>query len=84
MKNIGTELWKLIKKEKVSAYSISQHFGIARESLYRSLKDDANPEWKRIKQILDYLGYDIKLENRKGVKVRKSKSRGKKKRGESA
>ena len=68
MKAIGPELRKIMKREKLSAYRVAKHFGIARESLYRSLNKDANPEWKRIKRILDYLGYDIKLVKRKGVK----------------
>ena len=81
MKNIGLELRKLIKKEKASIYRIAEDFGVANESLYRSLAVGANPEWKRINQILEYLGYDIKFVKRKGVKKRKSESRAKKKGG---
>ena len=73
MKSIGLELRKLIKKEKVSIYRMAEDFGVANESLYRSLGGDANPEWKRIKQILDYLGYDLKFAKRKEVKLSKSK-----------
>ncbi len=73
MKSIGPELRKLMKKEKISAYKVALRLGVARESLYRSLKDDANPEWKRIKQILDYLGYDIRFVKKKEVKSNKSK-----------
>jgi DNA-binding phage protein len=71
MENIGKELKKLLKKHKVSVYKITEDLGIAHESLYRSLKNGANPEWKRIKQILDYLGYDLKFIRRKEVKPRK-------------
>ena len=81
MKSIGFELKKLIKREKVSIYRMAEDFGVANESLYRSLEEGANPEWKRIKQILDYLGYDIKFVKRKEVKVRRTESRGKKKGG---
>ena len=81
MKSIGLELRKLIKREKVSIYRMAEDFGVANESLYRSLAVDANPEWKRIKQILDYLGYDIEFVKRKEVKVRRTESRGKKKGG---
>ncbi len=68
MKNIGQEIKKLIKKEKVSVYKIAEDLGVANESLYRSLDDGANPEWKRIKALLDYLGYDLKFVKRKEVK----------------
>jgi transcriptional regulator with XRE-family HTH domain len=73
MENIGTELKKLLKKHKVSVYKITEDLGIAHESLYRSLKNGANPEWKRIKQILDYLGYDLKFIKRKEAKLGESK-----------
>jgi DNA-binding phage protein len=68
MENIGKELKKIIKKEKVSIYKMAWDLGFANESLYRSLKNGANPEWKRIKQILNYLGYDLKFIKRKNVK----------------
>lgn len=73
MESIGRELKRLLKKDNVSVYKITDHLGIAHESLYRSLKNGANPEWKRIKQILDYLGYDVKFIKRKEVKPGKSK-----------
>lgn len=56
MENIGTEIKSLIKKQKVSVYKMAEDLGLANESLYRSLKNGGNPEWKWIKQILDYLG----------------------------
>jgi len=73
MKNIGREIKKLIKKEKVSVYKIAEVMGVANESVYRSLNDGANPEWKRIRAILDCLGYDLKFTKRKEVKLDKSK-----------
>jgi DNA-binding phage protein len=74
MENIGRELKRLLKKHKVSVYKVTDDLGIAHESLYRSLKNGANPEWKRIKQILDYLGYDLKFIKR-AVKPGKPKTR---------
>jgi transcriptional regulator with XRE-family HTH domain len=68
MDNIGREIKRLLKKEGVSVYKLAENLGVANESLYRSLADRANPEWKRIKQILDYLGYDLKFIKRKEVK----------------
>jgi DNA-binding phage protein len=52
---------------------MAEDLGLANESLYRSLKNGGNPEWKRIKQILDYLGYDLKFIKRKEVKEVKSR-----------
>ena len=73
MEHIGRELKQLLRKHKVSVYKITEDLGIAHESLYRSLKNGANPEWKRIRQILDYLGYDLKFIKRKEVKPSESK-----------
>ncbi len=73
MQEIGEELKRLIKKEKVSVYKMAEDFGVANESLYRSLKSGANPEWKRIRQILNYLGYDLEFIKTKEVKPAKSK-----------
>lgn len=73
MESIGRELKRLLKKHKVSVYKITDDLGIAHESLYRSLKNGANPEWNRIKQILDYLGYDLQFIKRREVKRGKSK-----------
>jgi DNA-binding phage protein len=71
MENIGRELKRLLKKHKVSIYKVAEDFGVAHESLYRSLKNGANPEWKRTKQILDYLGYDLKFVKRRKAKPNK-------------
>ena len=68
MKSIGKEIKALLKKKGISLYRIAKDLGVSRESLYRSLLDDANPEWKRIGQILDYLDYDFVLRPRKKSK----------------
>jgi len=74
MKSIGKEIRGLIKKKNISLYQIAKDLGVTWESLYRSLLDGANPEWKRIGQILDYLNYDFVLKpKRKEVKPEKSK-----------
>jgi len=65
MESIGKEIKAIVKKKGISFYRIAKDLGIAQESLYRSLLDNANPEWKRIKLILDYLGYDIILRPKK-------------------
>ena len=61
MESIGKEVNEIIRKRGISRYRVSKDIGIAQESLLRSLKDDANPRWKTIKKVLDYLGYEIIL-----------------------
>ena len=82
MESIGKEIRTVIKKKGISLYQIAKDLGVTWESLYRSLLDEANPEWKRIKQILDYLGYEVVLKpigrEVKPKKSKPSKSRGRK------
>jgi DNA-binding phage protein len=74
MKSIGREIRAIIREKGLSLYQVAKDLEITWESLYRSLLDRANPEWKRIKQILDYLDYDISLKpKRKGVKLKNTK-----------
>ena len=61
MEPIGKEIRAILKKKGITLYRIAKDLGVTRESLYRSLLDDANPEWKRIRQVLDYLKYDFVL-----------------------
>jgi len=76
MESIGKEIKGIIKKKGISFYRIAKDLGIAQESLYRSLLDDANPRWKRIKQILDFLDYDIFLRPKKRETRSKSSKKG--------
>ena len=81
MKAIGKEIRSIIKKKGISLYQVAKDLGITWESLYRSLLNGANPEWKRIGQILDYLDYDFLLKpKRKEVKPRKVKPSGSRRR----
>ena len=73
MKNIGKEIKELMRKQGISGYKVAEALGILPESLYRSLADGANPEWKTIRAILDHLGYDVKFIKRKEVKKAKPK-----------
>ena len=59
--SIGKAIREIAGKKRITLYRISKDLGIPNESLLRSLKDDANPEWKTIKKLLDYLGYEIRL-----------------------
>ncbi len=75
MESIGKEIRGIIRRKGISLYQVAKDLGVSWESLYRSLRDDANPEWKRIKQILDSLDYDIVLKPKgKEVKTQKSMS----------
>jgi DNA-binding phage protein len=65
MKSIGKRIREIAQSQGVSIYRIAKDLGVAQESLHRSLRDDANPEWKRIKEILDYLGYEVDLKPKK-------------------
>ena len=68
MKHIGKSIKEVIEKKRITRYRIAKDLGIDEASLHRSLMDGANPEWETIKKLLDYLGYDFKLVQRKEVK----------------
>jgi probable addiction module antidote protein len=61
MRFIGREIKEIARKESISLYQIAKNLGIAKESLHRSLKDDANPEWRTIQKVIAYLGYEVKF-----------------------
>lgn len=71
---IGKIIREIIKKKKLTYRKIASDLGVAHGNLYRSLMNGANPEWKTIEKLLDYLGYDFKAVERKGAKKIKSKS----------
>ncbi len=74
MESIGKEIDALIQKKGLSRYRVSKDIGVSQESLLRSLKEDANPRWKTVKKVLDYLGYEVILRpKRKEVKPEKPK-----------
>lgn len=61
MESIGKAIKEVIQKKGISFYRVAKDLNIDHGSFHRSLRDDANPQWKRIKQILDYLDYEIIL-----------------------
>ena len=61
MESIGKEINEILKKKGITRYRVSKDLGIAQESLLRSLKKGANPRWKTIKKVLDYLGYEVQF-----------------------
>lgn len=73
MKSIGKEIRGILKEKGISLYHIAKTLGIRWESLYRSLQDDGNPEWKTIGAILDYLNYDFVLKEKRKEGKKKSK-----------
>ena len=64
---------QIIKKNKLTYRRIGSDLGMDHGNLFHSLKNGANPEWKTIEKLLDYLGYDVKFVKRKGVTSVKSK-----------
>ena len=66
MESIGKEIKEIIRKKGISRYRVSKDLGIAQESLLRSLKDGTNPRWETIRKVLEYLGYEIRLVEKKG------------------
>jgi len=72
MESIGRKIKEVLKKRGITVYRVAKDLGIAEESLRRSLADGANPEWKRIQQVLRYLDYEVVLRpRRKEVKPKK-------------
>jgi len=63
--DISKALRGLIAKSGKSIRKTSIDLQIDRASLQRSLGKGANPEWKTIDKILDYLGYQIKFLKKK-------------------
>ena len=51
----------LMKKEEVTAYRMNKDFGFAHGTISRLLNGRGNLEWRTIKKIMDYLGYDIRF-----------------------
>ena len=77
---IGKTLRNIIKKKKLTYRKIASDLGVDHGNLYHSLMNGANPEWKTIETLLNYLSYDFKVVERKGVKSIGSKSKKKSKR----
>ena len=59
---------------------VARDLNIDPASLFRSLQDNSNLKLDRIENLLDYLGYDLKISKRKGVKESKPKENPKKRR----
>ena len=65
MQSIGKEIKKILRESKISMYRMAKDLEITKQSLYQSFSEDGNPEWKRIKQILDYLQCEIIIKSKK-------------------
>jgi len=70
---IGRLLREIVKKKKFTYRKIASDLGMDHGNLYHSLANGANPEWKTVEKLLDYLGYDVRLVERRGVKHAESK-----------
>ena len=58
-KPIEQTLRDLVKQKGLR--KTAQDLGIDHASLYRSLKDGSNIKLERVKKLLDYLGYEIRI-----------------------
>ena len=72
METIGKGIRDILRKKGVSLYRIAKDLGIAKESLHRSLMDGANPEWRTIQKVINYLGYEVKLVKKRENRTRKN------------
>jgi len=77
---IGKLIREIIRQRKVTYRKIASDLDMDHGNLYHSLTNGANPEWKTIEKLLDYLGYDFRLVKRKEVKPRKVKPSGSRRR----
>ena len=68
-------LKKIIERDGTTPNAIAKAIGVDHASLYRSLRNGGNPEWKTIKKVLDHLGYEIRIVKSKGKEVKSSKSK---------
>ena len=73
--NMGRTLRELIAKEGKSIRRTSADLQIDRASLQRSIKEGANPEWKTIQKVLDYLGYEVRIVKSKRSNHEKTKGK---------
>mgnify|MGYP001140504829 CR=1 FL=1 len=62
---IGKAIRTIIKNKKLTYRKIASDLSIDHGNLYHSLKNGANPEWKTIEKLLDYLGYEVRIVNSK-------------------
>ncbi len=70
---IGGEVRELLAKEKVTAYRLSKDLGLDPGYISRVLSNDVNPSYEFTKQMLNYLGYEIRF-----VKIKSEKRGGEK------
>jgi DNA-binding phage protein len=61
MNKIVRILREVIKKEKITIYSVAKAIDVDFSSLYKALKNSGNPGAKTIDRILDHLGYEVRL-----------------------
>jgi DNA-binding phage protein len=61
--SVEGELRELVKEKGLR--KVARDLGIGHASLYRSLKDDSNIKLNRVKMILDYFGYELKIRKKK-------------------
>ncbi len=58
-RSIEAMLRELVSKKGMT--KVARDLGIDHASLHRSLKDNSNLKWGRVKKLLDYLGYEFRI-----------------------
>ncbi|MDY0280870.1 MAG: helix-turn-helix transcriptional regulator [Salinivirgaceae bacterium] len=61
---MGNRLKNIMEQEKVTAYRLWKDIGIDQGQLSRFLHGEESISLKKLEQIADYLGYDLKLVKR--------------------
>jgi len=55
-----------MEEKKLTFYGMSKDIRVDRGSLFKSLKDGSNLELNTLLKVLEYLGYEIRLVEKKG------------------
>ena len=61
-KLVATALGDVARVKGMSA--LAKQAGVSRESLYRALSEEGNPQLSTVLKVLDALGFQLKLEAR--------------------
>jgi DNA-binding phage protein len=79
MTTIQRKIREIIKQKKMSIYQVARGIGVDHANLYRSLRNGSNLELNTMMKVLDFLGYEIRLEKSsskfKGKEVKSGKSK---------
>jgi transcriptional regulator with XRE-family HTH domain len=58
---IGSQIKELLDKKKLTAYRMCVDLGLDQSYLSKVLRNQVNPSYEFTKQMLNYLGYEIRF-----------------------